>query len=65
MENEEKLQAYEQMHRAVTDEYNRICAKMDELKGADKVKTATYRTLFADKLRLQSFLAMYHAYGLE
>ena len=37
---------------------------MDKMKLEGKVKTATYRQLFARKLSLQDVLMMYQVYGL-
>ncbi len=65
MNREEKLQAYEKMQEAVMSEYERVCSKMDELRSQGKVKTVTYKTLFARKLNYQEILSLYSVYGLS
>ena len=64
MENERRLEAFEKMLTAVQNEYAAASGKMAQLKAAGKEKTATYRQLMANKLRLQELLAMYQTYGL-
>lgn len=64
MENEQRLAAFERMLTAVQNEYAAASGKMAQLKAAGKEKTATYRQLMANKLRLQELLAMYQTYGL-
>ena len=64
MENEQRLAAFERMLAAVQNEYAAASGKMAQLKAAGKEKTATYRQLMANKLRLQELLAMYQTYGL-
>lgn len=64
MENEQRLAAFERMLTAVQNEYVAVSGKMAQFKAAGKEKTATYRQLMANKLRLQELLAMYQTYGL-
>lgn len=64
MENEQRLAAFERMLTAVQNEYAAAAGRMAQLKAAGKEKTATYRQLMANKLRLQELLAMYQTYGL-
>lgn len=64
MENEQRLAAFERMLTVVQNEYVAVSGKMAQLKAAGKEKTATYRQLMANKLRLQELLAMYQTYGL-
>lgn len=65
MNQEEKLQAYETMHRNIQSEYDRITGQMAELKAAGKEKTVTFRSLFAQKVMYKEMLAMYGAYGIK
>lgn len=65
MTKEEKWNAYETMHRNIQSEYESISARMEELKGAGKEKSVTFRTLFGKKLVLKEMLAIYKVYGLE
>lgn len=65
MDREEKLRAYEKMQEAVLSEYERVCSEMNKLKSQGKVKTVTYKTLFAKKLNYQEILSLYSVYGLS
>lgn len=65
MTSEEKLLAYEAMHRAVADQYQAACQTMEALKAAGKEKTVAFRTAFGDKLLYKQMLALYQAHGLE
>ena len=60
-QREEKFEA---MLQAVRQEHDTILKKMEQLKAADKTKTATYRQLLGDKLMLQNILTRYKIYGL-
>lgn len=64
MSGEERLAAFEAMLAAVQKQYAETTARMDKMKLEGKVKTATYRQLFARKLSLQDVLTMYEVYGL-
>lgn len=60
-EREEKFEA---MLQAIQTEYHTTLEKLEQLKAADKTKTATYRQLLGDKLMLQNILTRYKIYGL-
>lgn len=64
MSGEERLAAFEAMLKAVQKQYADTTARMDTMKQEGKVKTATYRQLFARKLSLQDVLTLYEVYGL-
>lgn len=64
MSGEERLAAFEAMLAAVQKQYAETTARMDKMKLEGKVKTATYRQLFARKLSLQDVLTLYEVYGL-
>lgn len=66
MNDEEKarLEAFEKMLAGIQKNYQDTVEKMEALKKADKTKTATYRQLFADRLRYSDMLSLYRAYGL-
>lgn len=64
MSGEERLAAFEAMLEAVQKQYAETTARMDKMKLEGKVKTATYRQLFARKLSLQDVLTLYEVYGL-
>lgn len=60
----DRLEAFEKMMKAVQDNYNDTVEKMEKLKAADKVKSATYRQLMGNKMMYQNMLSMYQIYGL-
>ena len=64
MSGEERLAAFEAMLAAVQMQYNETITRMDKMKLEGKVKTTTYRQLFARKLSLQDVLTLYEVYGL-
>ena len=61
----QRLAAFEAMLAAVEAQYADTTGKMDALKAAGRVKSATYRQLFAKKLNLQDMLTLYEVYGLR
>ena len=60
----EREAKFEKMLRAVQEEYEEICGKMEKLKAEGKTKTATYRQLTSRKMTFQNMLSMYRIYGL-
>ena len=64
MNDQERLAAFEAMLATVQKQYDETTARMDKMKLEGKVKTATYRQLFARKLSLQDVLTLYEVYGL-
>ena len=48
----------------VRQKYADTVAKMEDLKAADKTKSATFRQLMGDKLMYQNMLTLYKLYGL-
>ena len=59
-----RLEKFEAMLAAVQAQYADTTAQMERLKAAGRVKSATYRQLFAKKLNLQDMLTFYEVYGL-
>lgn len=59
-----RLEKFEAMLAAVQAQYADTTAQMERLKAAGRVKSATYRQLFAKKLNLQDILTFYEVYGL-
>ena len=59
-----RLEQFEAMLAAVQAQYSDTTAQMERLKAAGRVKSATYRQLFAKKLNLQDMLTFYEVYGL-
>ncbi|HJA29684.1 MAG TPA: hypothetical protein IAA15_08990 [Candidatus Olsenella pullicola] len=59
-----RLAAYEEFSRGVRDELASTVARMDELAAAGKVKTATYRQLFAARVTLREIDARLRERGL-
>ena len=64
MNDQQRLQAFEDMLSAVLQNYNDADEKMKKLKAEGKEKTATYRQLMGHKLQYQNMLSMYQIYGL-
>ena len=62
--NEKRLEAFENMLKAILSPYDSTVEKMAKLKAEGKEKTVTYRQLFANKLQLQAMLSYYRTYGL-
>ena len=60
----EREAKFEAMLQSVLQEYDSTVEKLEQLKAADKTKTATYRQLLGDKLMLQNILSRYQIYGL-
>ena len=61
---EKRLEAFENMLKAILSQYDSTVEKMAKLKEEGKEKTVTYRQLFANKLQLQAMLSYYRTYGL-
>lgn len=61
----DRLQAFENMMAAVQKSYEDTSEKMEKLKAADKVKSATYRQLMGNKMMYQNMLSLYEIYGLK
>ncbi len=55
---------FEKMLAFVQEKYADTVAKMEDLKAADKTKSATFRQLMGDKLMYQNMLTLYKLYGL-
>jgi hypothetical protein len=51
-----QLGKYEDFYQALEQEYQEILSKMEALSSAGKVKSATYRQLFSNKLTLSGLL---------
>lgn len=62
--DEQRLEAFENMLKAILSQYDSTVEKMARLKSEGKEKTVTYRQLFANKLQLQAMLSYYRTYGL-
>lgn len=60
----EREEKFEKMLRAVQEEYEETCSKLEMLKAEGKTKTATYRQFTGRKLTLQNMLSMYKIHGL-
>lgn len=53
MTNEERLTAYDAFAADVRAELAELVDRMDDLRAKDKVKSATYRQLFATRITLK------------
>ena len=59
-----KLEKYEKMQDYIIKSYDDCLTKIEELKEADKLKSATYRQLLARKLKLEDLLSFYKMFDL-
>ena len=64
-EQEERLQAFERVLQALKDSQKDTIRKMEELKNAGKVNSATYRQLMGKKMNQANMLHMFSLYGIE
>ena len=53
MTDEQRLAAYDEFTQGVRAELAQVSERMDDLRAQDKVKTATYRQLFAARITLK------------
>ena len=60
----EREESFEKMLALVRQKYADTVAEMEDLKAADKTKSATFRQLMGDKLMYQNMLTLYKLYGL-
>lgn len=64
MTDQEKLAAFELFADEVRGELAQTSARMDELRVENKVKTATYRQLFAARITLKDIDRRLASHGL-
>ena len=50
---------FEEMLQAIQKEYKDTVSKMEQLRAAGKIKTATYKQLMGTKIMLQNMLSRY------
>lgn len=62
--DEQRLEAFEKMLKAILSQYNSTAEQMNKLKAEGKEKTVTYRRLFANRLQYRTVLSYYRIYGL-
>lgn len=60
----EREEKFEKMLRAIQEEHETVCGRMETLKAESKTKTVTYKQLMSRKLTLQNMLSIYEIYGL-
>lgn len=60
----ERLAAFEAVLADVQREYAATVARMEALKEAGRVKSATYRQLFARRMTLREMLTLFEVHGL-
>ena len=60
----ERLAAFEAVLADVQREYAATVARMEELKEAGRVKSTTYRQLFARSMTLREMLTLFEVHGL-
>lgn len=64
MGDRERLEAYDAFAADVRREYAEVESKMDGLRASGKVKTATYRQLFATRITLKDIVRRLDERGL-
>ncbi len=64
MNQEDELAAFIEMREAVKAEFEAAVRQLGGLRAEGKVKTATYKQLFARKMTLSSMLDIYKDFGL-
>ena len=64
MNDAERLDAYDAFAADVRSELADVSARMEELRSANKVKTATYRQLFATRVTLKDIVRRLEEHGL-
>ena len=64
LEQEQRLEGFEKMLKAVQENYENTDVKMKKLKAEGKEKSATYRQLMGNKLQYQNMISLYQIYGL-
>ena len=60
----EREENFEKMLAFVQQKYADTASRMEELKAADRTKSATFRQLMGDKLMYQNMLTLYKLHGL-
>lgn len=64
MTDQERLAAYEAFAAEVREELSSTVARMEDLQARNKVKTATYRQLFAARVTLKEVDRRLASHGL-
>lgn len=64
MTDQERLAAYEAFAAEVREELSGTVARMEDLQAQNKVKTATYRQLFAARVTLKEIDHRLASHGL-
>lgn len=64
MTDQERLAAYEAFAAEVREELSGTVARMEDLQAQNKVKTATYRQLFAARVTLREIDRRLVSHGL-
>ena len=64
MDDRDRLDAFEAFAAEVRDELRQVIERMDALRAENKVKTATYRQLFAARITLKEIDGRLTEHGL-
>lgn len=64
MTEQERLAAFERMLTDVQRSYNELTARLEQLKGEGKTKSATFRQYLGNKMTCQYIVSLYREYGL-
>lgn len=64
MDDLKRLAAFERMLADVQRNYGELTARLEQLKGEGKTKSATFRQYLGNKMTCQYILSLYREYGL-
>lgn len=64
MGDQDRLEAFEKMLKAVQENYCDLVSRLDKLKAEGREKSATFRQYLGNKMTCQYMLSMYQEYGL-
>lgn len=65
MNDNERLQEFEQIIKELEDESARVDSQIEDMKAKGKTKTATFKQLLARKMTLKQFLGIFEQHGLR
>lgn len=65
MEDNERLQHFEDILKEIEEESLSLEIQVEEMKAKGKTKTATFKQLLARKMTLKQFLGIFEQHGLR
>lgn len=64
MEETTELERYRRMRESIEERYAEVSGRMEQLKAEGKIKSATYRQYYANKMMYKNMLDLYRLYDL-